>query len=326
MDIKGSGSSVEPSFLISTRIKMRTTTLLSLLSAATVALGEQYTARKLYQLDPGTWIENFAQQGSSWYTRITRLDSPEVLEVDPAHQHGGPRTIYTFPNATNATGIAELSTDHYAVLTLNGPPDNAAVSIWTLDATGEPFATPVIRNIEGAQILNGLAKFSPTVVFAADSPAGAIYRINLDSGTANKVISRDGITPGVNGLRYKAPYLYYTNSLDGVFGRIQIDPTSGDLVGGAEVVVRGDILVGADDFALADWTDAAFVANFQQNTLVRVNIGNGTAEVIAHDIPAPTTATFGSGGLYVGTSGTGSDGGASFWSVVVPDQRSVSVL
>ncbi|BCS23143.1 uncharacterized protein APUU_31368S [Aspergillus puulaauensis] len=302
---------------------MRATALLCLLNTATVALGEQYTARKLYQLAPGTWIENFAQRGSSWYTRITRLDSPEVLEVDPTHQHGGPRTIYTFPNATNATGIAELSTDNYAVLTLNGPPDNAAVSIWTLDAAGEPSATPVIETIEGAQILNGLAAFSPTVVFASDSPAGAIYRIDLEAGTADKVISGDGISPGVNGLRYKAPYLYYTNSLNGVFGRIKIDPTSGDLVGGTDVVVRGDILVGADDFALADWTDAAFVANFQQNTLVRVAIGNGTAEVVVQDIPAPTTATFGSGGLYVGTSGTGSDGGASFWSVVVPDQRSV---
>ena len=180
---------------------------------------------------------------------------------------------------------------------------------------------PVIQNIEGAQILNGLASFSPTVVFAADSPAGAIYRINLDFGTADMAISGDGITPGVNGLRYKAPYLYYTNSLDGVFGRIQIDPTSGDLLGAAEVVVRGDILAGADDFALADWTDAAFVANFQQNTLVRVDIGNGTAEVVVQDIPAPTTAMFGSGGLFVGTSGTGSDGGASFWSVIVPDER-----
>jgi hypothetical protein len=300
---------------------MRTTSLLSLLSAATAVLGEQYTARKLYQLDPGTWIENFAQKGSSWYTRMTRLDSPEVLKVDPSHQHGGPRTIYTFPNVTNATGIAELSTDNYAVLTLNGPPDNAVVSIWSLNASGETSAAPVIENIEGAQILNGLAAFSPSIVFATDSPAGAIYRIDLESGTADKVLSGDGITPGVNGLRYKEPYLYYTNSLNGVFGRIEIDPASGDLVGGTEVVVRGDILVGADDFALAGWTDAAFVANFQQNTLVRVYIENGTAEVVVNDIPAPTTATFGSGGLYVGTSGTGSDGGASFWSVVVPDQR-----
>ncbi|OJJ00867.1 hypothetical protein ASPVEDRAFT_27575 [Aspergillus versicolor CBS 583.65] len=302
---------------------MRTTIILSLFSAATAVLGEQYTARKLYQLDPGTWIENFAQKGSSWYTRMTRLDSPEVLEVDPTHQHGGPRTIYTFPNATNATGITELSTDNYGVLTLNGPPENAAVSIWTFNTTGESSATPVIENIEGAQILNGLAAFSPSIVFAADSPTGAIYRINLESGTAEKVLSGNGITPGVNGLRYKQPYLYYTNSLNGVFGRIEIDPTSGDLVGSTEVVVRGDILVGADDFALAGWTDAAFVANFQQNTLVRVHIGNGTAEVVVRDIPAPTTATFRLGVLYVGTSGTESDGGASFWSVVVPDQQTV---
>ncbi|KAL4786481.1 hypothetical protein BJX76DRAFT_365563 [Aspergillus varians] len=303
---------------------MRIATL-SLLSAATAVLAEHYTSRKAYQLEPGAWIKSFARRGSSWYTRMTRLDSPQVQEVDPSHQHGGPRTIYTFPGATNATGIAELSADLYAVLTLNQVVDGTTVSIWTLETSNaETTATKTIEDIEGAELLNGLAAISPSIVFATDSLAGTIYRINLETSTAENVLSGNSIAPGVNGLRYKAPYIYYTNTLDGIFGRIAVDASTGDLVSGAEVLASGDVLVGADGFALAYWADAAFVVNFEKNTLVRVNIDDGTAEIVVEGIPAPTTATFGtSGGLYVATSGTGEDGGASIWSVVVPDERNL---
>ncbi|KAK2767440.1 hypothetical protein FQN54_003596 [Arachnomyces sp. PD_36] len=301
---------------------MRAATPILLLSAATAVVGQQYEFRKLYQLDPGTWIENLSPQNSSWYTRMTRLDIPEILEVDPTHQHGGPREIYTFSDATNATGLAELSADRYAVLTLNGANDTTTSSIWTFDPSGvEPAVNKVIENIEGAESLNGLAAISPDVVFATDSSAGGVYRIDLQTATADKVLSGDDFAPGINGLRYKEPYLYYTNSLEGIFGRVAVNPVTGEPDGDAEVVASGDVLVGADDFALAHWTDAAFVTNFEKNTVVRVNVPEGTAEVVVEGIPAPTTATFGiSGGLYVATSGTGEDGGASVWGVDVPDE------
>lgn len=48
-------------------------------------------------------------------------------------------------------------------------------------------------------------------------------------------------------------YLYYINSLDSIFGRIKFNRKSSDPVGDPHVVVRGDILVGADDFALVSW-------------------------------------------------------------------------
>ncbi|KAL4861421.1 hypothetical protein BDV12DRAFT_180326 [Aspergillus spectabilis] len=304
---------------------MRAATLLSALSAVTAILGEQYTSRKAYQLEPGTWIENFSPRGQSWYTRLTRLDSPEVQEVDPSHQHGGPRTIYTFEDATNATGIAELSPDTYAVTTLNKIGDDTTVTIWTFQAT-TGTATKAIENVPGTSFLNGLAAISSSIVLAADTLDGGIYRIDLEAGTANKILTGDAFAPGINGLRFKNGYLYYTNSLLGIFGRIAIDPATGAPAGAAESLAKGDILGGADDFALAYWTDAAFVVNFEKNTLVRVNFGDGegNAEVVVEGIPAPTTATFGtSGGLYVATSGTGENGGASIWSVVVPDETYV---
>ncbi|KAL2829428.1 hypothetical protein BDW59DRAFT_178403 [Aspergillus cavernicola] len=304
---------------------MRVSLFFSLLAAATTAFS-QYDHRKAYQLEAGTWIENFAPRGSSWYTRLTRIDRPEVLEVDPAHQHGGPRTIYTFPDATNATGITELSTDRYAVLTLNQVDDATTVSIWMLDTSGaQPSANKVIENIGGSELLNGLAAVTSDIVFTTDTLVGGVYRIDLQTGTADKVLSGDSFGPGVNGLRYDEPYLYYTNTNEGVFGRVEVDPITGAPAGEAEVLVSGEILVGVDDFALAYWTEAAFVANFYKNTLVRVNINEGTAEVVVEGIPAPTSATFAtSGGLYVSTSGTGGDEGASIWSVTVPDETFVS--
>ncbi|KAJ0414167.1 hypothetical protein BJY00DRAFT_321203 [Aspergillus carlsbadensis] len=304
---------------------MRASTLLTLLSASTAVLAELYTARKAYQLAAGTWIENISQRGGpSWYTRLTRLDSPVVQEVDPSHQHGGPRTIYTFPDATNATGIAELAADTYAVLTLNQVDDATTVSVWTLQASGEPTASKIIEDVGGSELLNGLTAISPTIVLATDTLVGGIVRIKLETGIADKVLSGAAFAVGINGLKYRAPYLYYTNTLEGTLSRIAIDPTTGSPTGSAEIIASGEILVGADDFALAYWTEAAFVANFEKNTVVRVDIGAGTAEVVVQDIPAPTSAAFGtSGGLYVATSGTGADGGASVWAVVVPDETFV---
>jgi hypothetical protein len=304
---------------------MRAATLLTLLSASSVALGELYTARKAYQLAAGTWIENISQRGGlSWYTRLTRLDSPVVQEVDPSHQHGGPRTIYTFPDASNATGIAELAADKYAVLALNQADDATTVSVWTLQASGNPTASKVIDGVAGSELLNGLAAISSTIVLATDTLAGGIVRINLETGVADKVLLGDAFSVGINGLKYRAPYLYYTNTLEGTLSRITIDPVTGSRTGKAEVIASGEVLVGADDFALAYWTEAAFVTNFEKNTVVRVDINTGTAEVVVEDIPAPTSAAFGtSGGLYVATSGTEEDGGASIWAVVVPDETFV---
>ncbi|KAL3490290.1 hypothetical protein BJX62DRAFT_225992 [Aspergillus germanicus] len=301
---------------------MRAAPLLTLLSASTAVFGEIYTARKAYQLAAGTWIENISQRGGlSWYTRLTRLDRPIVQEVDPSHQHGGPRTIYTFPDATNATGIAELAADQYAVLTLNQVNDATIVSVWTLQTSGNPTASKVIEGVAGSELLNGLAAISSTIVLATDTIVGGIVRINIETGVADKILSGDAFAAGINGLKYRAPYLYYTNTLEGIFARIAIDPVTGAPTSEAELIASGEVLVGADDFALAYWTDAAFVTNFEKNTVVRVDIDAGTAEVVVEDIPAPTSAAFGtSGGLYVVTSGTGVDGGASIWAVVVPDE------
>ncbi|KAL3457703.1 hypothetical protein BJX64DRAFT_302470 [Aspergillus heterothallicus] len=304
---------------------MRASVLFRLLAVGTTVSADLYNARKAYQLDSGTWIENVSQRGGlSWYTRLTRLDSPIVQQVDPSHQHGGPNTIYTFPSATNATGIAELAADRYAVLTLNQVNDETAVSVWTLDATSTPTANRILENVLDSPLLNGLAAISSTIVLATNSLVGGIVRINLETGVADKVLSADSFPVGVNGLKYRAPYLYYTNTLEGVFGRITIDPDTADPTADAEVIASGEILVGVDDFALAYWTEAAFVANFEKNAVIRIDINAGTAEVVVEDIPAPTSAAFGtSGGLYVATSGTGSDGGASIWAVSVPDETFV---
>ncbi|KAL2839106.1 hypothetical protein BJY01DRAFT_257824 [Aspergillus pseudoustus] len=304
---------------------MRAAVLFTLLSTGTGVFGELYTARKAYQLDPGTWIENLSQRGGlSWYTRLTRLDSPIVQQVDPSHQHGGPNTIYTFPDENNATGIAELAADKYAVLTVKDINGGTTVSIWTLDASSTPTAHKVIDDVLGSPHLNGLAAISPTIAFATDSLVGGIVRINLETAVADKPLSGDAFGYGINGLKYRAPYLYYTNTIEGVFGRVAVDPVTGAPTGEAEVIASGEILVGVDDFTLAYWTEAAFVANFYKNTVVRIDIEQGTAEVVVEDIPAPTSAAFGtSGGLYIATSGTGSDGGASIWAVRVPDETFV---
>ncbi|KAL4882518.1 hypothetical protein BJY04DRAFT_217425 [Aspergillus karnatakaensis] len=301
---------------------MRATSLFSLFTAATAVLGQHYEFRKAYQLVPGTWIENLSPHFQSWYTRFTRLDRPEIMEVDTQHQHGGPRTIHTFKDATNATGLAEISSDTYAVTTLNQVGEDTTVTIWKFNAVNYT-ASKIIEDVPGTSFLNGLAAVNSQVVLASDSFDGGIYQIDLQRRTSQKVLSEvdsAAFGPGINGLRYQKGYLYYTNTLLGIFGRIEVTEATGSPIGDAVTLAEGDLLVGADDFALARDVPSAFVTNFEKNTIVRVYYAERFARVVVEGIPAPTTATFGLGTLlYVGTSGSEEVEGASIWSVSVPD-------
>ncbi|KAL5341908.1 hypothetical protein BJX70DRAFT_405302 [Aspergillus crustosus] len=258
-------------------------------------------------------------------SRLTRLDSPSVQQIDFYHQHGGPQTIYTFQDATNATGITQLYEGTYAVATINKVDEHSSVGVWTLHADNAT-ATRVFKDIPGTSFLNGLAAISSSIVLAADTLDGGIYHLNLATGISHKILTGGVFGPGINGLRYQNGFLYYTNTLQGIFGRIAITPTTGaaSSSSAAQSLASGDLLVGADDFALAYWTDAAFITNFYKNTVVHVDFGvggEGSVGVVVEGIPAPTTATFGSAeGLFVATSGSGEDEGASIWSVAVLDE------
>lgn len=97
---------------------------------------------------------------------------------------------------------------------------------------------------------------------------------SLDDESLQPVYSAG--TPGVDGIRYVAPYLYYDNPNKSLFGRVAIDPNTGKPTGPYEVI-SSDIAV--DDFC--PFTETSFlVALNGQNTVSRLFV-NGTQEAIA---------------------------------------------
>ncbi|THC89014.1 hypothetical protein EYZ11_011534 [Aspergillus tanneri] len=277
---------------------MRVISVLSLLLAAATNLCQaEYDSRKYHQFDNGTWIEDIAGYGASWYVKFSRYDRPIVYQVDTAHQHGPPQPLYTFPDSIGLTGITELGYERYAILARTKVNGHDASSLWTLSNNGSaPQAVKLIEKIGNGGTLNGLTTLSSTVVLASNTLAGVVYRLDLQTRTVKVVLKDPTMAKGINGVRYRAPYLYYTNSVQGLFARIPIDPITAEPTGKAQVVSKGASLVGADSFTLAHWSDDAFVANFQRNTVVRVNTTAKAAEVVVRNIPAPCSAAFGSSG------------------------------
>ncbi|KAF9893797.1 hypothetical protein FE257_009967 [Aspergillus nanangensis] len=308
---------------------MRFTLPLLSLCAATPALCVNYTApgysaQKLYQLANSTWISEIASPESSYEMRMTLFDRPDVYAVDPTHQHGGPRSIHSFPDSYGLSAITTLGYEEYGILAMGQQNHSTFVSLWVLRLNGaEPEAVRVMDKIGNITALGAITTLSETVVLASQTAEGTVYRIDLVSREVELVLRDPSRAKALYGIHYRAPYLYYTNYDEGVFARMAIDPVTAAQRGAAEVIARSELLVGADKFVLVDDGSAdddvdAFIVNFKKNSLVRVR--NGHAELVVQGIVMPTTVQFGNGGgLYVATASEAGEMGASLWSISTPD-------
>jgi len=173
-------------------------------------------------------------------------------------------------------------------------------------------AEPKVKKVSDkiAAGLNGLALLSPDVFLATDTAGGDIYRIDVKSGISE--VGFKGVGRGVNGVRVKGKYVYYSNLFTGDFSRIPINATSATAAAVGESL--GNVGFGADDFAMSPFSEEAFVVNQSRNQVIRVDItGTKKVNVLAGDpnsglIAAPTSAQFGRTSkdartLYVTTSG-----------------------
>ncbi|TVY55734.1 hypothetical protein LSUE1_G007526, partial [Lachnellula suecica] len=218
--------------------------------------------------------------------------------------------LYTFPNTTGLSGITELSHDIFALVTgIWDLPNTRATSlaIWTINFN---TPTPVIKHITGianSTIFNGIATVpgSDRLILAADSAIGAVWRVNIHTGEYGIVFQDPLLLPvstvpgknlGINGLRTKGRFLYFTNSAQGLFGRVPINHV-GDKVGNVEVLVNITVPGGTyDDFAV-DEQENAWIATHPSN-VVEVK-KDGSQVFITNDtlLLNPTSARFGRGSV-----------------------------
>ena len=287
----------------------------------------------VHQFPNETWLENIAVR-SNGQLLVTRIDQPELYQVDPFPPHGAILVHnFTEAHALGLLGIAEVERDVFVVIagswsdkTLNYTA--GSYSVWRVDLRSYYSASPKvskITDIPSGLFLNGMTLLpgTPQTVLISDSAAGVVYCLNTITSAYDIALEDDTmkpaadafVIPGINGVRYHDGYLYYTNSFKELFCRVAVNPSTGQALGRYEVLATG--LIG-DDFALAvsgDGTITAYITGNPSNLLTRVEIkpddievkvvaGNKNSTVIAGD----TAAAFGKtnkdeGILYVVTNG-----------------------
>lgn len=276
-----------------------------------------------------SWCENLAVRANGQIL-VTRLDTPEVILVSPTNAFA-PVTIATW-NATaykGALGITETNADIFeVVLSANvdedfvktsGVPAVYKINMNTFAYSGSTITSnatvSLTTEIPTADFLNGATTLDTIHVLVADAYNGWVYKVNTLTGAYSIAIDNalmkhpsGGPNLGVNGLKIRNSYLYWTNTGVGTVNKIKI--TSAGTASGASSVVA--TVSRPDDFIFKS-NGAIFVPQNQLDELSYIAPGASTSTVIAGSststlLAGVTSAQFGrlssdSNRLYLATSG-----------------------
>ena len=286
--------------------------------------------RNVFTFGPNTFIENIAVRANS-NLLITSMSVPDLFSIDPTVASPSASIVHTFPNGTGLSGIAEVTPDVFALVTgiwdlANTRAALGSLAVWTIDLNRTPPEVKLITHVANSTILNGVARHptNPRLLLCADSALGAIWRVDLITGAYSVVFSSPLFQRtatahlGINGLRSApgSPYLYFTNSAQGLFGRVAVQP-DGNQAGAVEVISNNtgagaDVVY--DDIALdlngSGKKGDAWIAS-HPSYAVRVGVPGGGQHVVEDTAKLlnPTSAAFGRGGgrekktLYVTNGG-----------------------
>ncbi|KOS46456.1 hypothetical protein ACN38_g2660 [Penicillium nordicum] len=257
----------------------------------------------LYNFGNGTWAENLAVRANG-HILVSRLDTPEVLQLDPTGATE-PIVVASWNPTTykGCLGISETSRDMFYVVTSGFIDDNFVLtsgvnSIWEIDMrgftvskkTGEVTSKAIVSklvDIPTSDYLNGATTLSETLILVADVYNGWVYRVDTRTGAYNIAINDDKMkfdtvpvpvtNLGVNGIKIKDGYLYWTNTAAGTLNRVRTT-NQGVAIGKSEVVVSN--VPKADDFIFKK-NGVAFVAQNQMDELSIFYPESSAAQVVA---------------------------------------------
>nr|ADO29928.1 hypothetical protein PP106 [Penicillium paxilli] len=280
----------------------------------------------LYQFpENGSWVDNIVLR-SNGNLLLTRLDVPEVWSVNTTS--GNATLAHSFVNATSCFGITEVEDDVFAVVvgnfsTKTYAPTPGSFSVQKLDfnvesndteRTSQTAAVSHIAALPEAQALNGMTSFTKesNLVLIADSPKGAIWKVNTKTGDYEVALNDTTMMPaegvplplGINGLKLVDEYIYYSSTTRMQFCRVKVDKNA-NAVGSFEIIASGFLPDNMD--VTPDGT--AYIATDPQNSVVRITpygqISLVAGGQLSTQIPGPTSVrlTDDRKTLYVGTSG-----------------------
>ncbi|KAK4159856.1 hypothetical protein QBC43DRAFT_326452 [Cladorrhinum sp. PSN259] len=218
---------------------------------------------------------------------------------DPSKPPGTePTIVTTFPNTTLQLGIVPLGNNKYAIATgLEGElvfiRGTGNIRIISLAPHSNVAKQLDVIPVPDTYILNGVIGLSGKqshILLSADSSEGRILRTNILTGKTDVAFAdplldsnNHPILPlGVNGIKIRQGYLYFTNSGRGFFGRFRIDK-EGNAIGKIEVLHQLEGETGFsnayDDFVLDERTGDAYVT-WHDRSLVRIKSGSWKSETI----------------------------------------------
>ncbi|KAL1792911.1 hypothetical protein ACET3X_009418 [Alternaria dauci] len=218
----------------------------------------------VYQFPNGTWLENIdvMRNGS---LLVTTIGDAQVHIVHPQTSPVTFSTVATFPDATGALGITEFQKNVFAVVVAKSAPENPptlqSFSLWKLDLSHEDKTAKVsmMAELHDMGMPNGMATLNHETLLLADSWYGNIAAFNVKTGKTEVVLqdpslaanfSAPGIQLGANGLKVHGDYVYYTNTVQAIAGRVRVHRSTGKPNGFFETV-RDSTLSGPDDISIA---------------------------------------------------------------------------
>lgn len=296
------------------------------------------SARTIAQLSAApSWLENIAVR-SNGDLLVTQLSpTPALLTVqNPSSANATLENTYDFhkPNISILTGITETIPDTFVIVAGNATPNAdgypGTFSVWKAKFSSPKSAQPIVRkiaNVPGGKFLNGVVALPhrPEVLLIADSQFGLLFRLDTQTGVSEVVLDEPELKPypermnktigfGINGVKVRDGYLYFSNSNLITIFRIPIT-SSGYIRANARIekfAVLGTVTIFVDDFTFAD-DGTLWAASNDGNTIARVSRDGKEVKEVAGSrneltIAGGTAAAFGRGMddrkvLYVCTAG-----------------------
>jgi hypothetical protein len=292
--------------------------LLPLLLPITKALAPTHL---VYEFPNGTWVENLAVRPCGSIL-LTILTSPDLYLIDPLSPSPEPVLFHHFDSANGLLGITETTPDTFHLVAANGSsptitPGSSRIFTVAFDTGSDTPRISLAATLPEALLLNGLTTLNPTTILAADSQLGVVWAINVITGKSRIVLNDTLMAPaprlptGINGVKLDGSTLYFTNSAQALFAKIEIN-VDGTAAGKAVVIARSPRGAYFDDFALYRHK-YAFLATGPGNSIYEVAKGGMPGAIVAGnvnstEIAEPTSAQFGrtavdSFVLYVTTAG-----------------------
>jgi len=315
-------------------------TALPYISAATINYRELETwkhktpglplpSQNIYQFNSnGTWIENIAVRPNG--ALLLTMLKPNASLYTVKRPHSSSREfslVHTFDDATGLLGITEIYHDTFALVSLNGlnatNTQSGSTGVWVVSPTARgPWDVKKVATLSDVVVPNGITSVpGSSAVLIADSIGGSVTRCDIRTGACASILSGPEFAPvpsdssrpiGINGIHYRAGYIYWSHSgLVSIFRR-RAD-SEGYPVKNSESELVGTINDAQfiDDFA-EDTAGRLWIATYLYSSVILLE-RDGTSETVVGSsnkltVGGCTSAAFGRTApdkkiLYVVTSG-----------------------